>query len=239
MTTQGRALSHSASGKSPDDQTRRTRCRCRGASERRDGPAAPQRRAANAELVLRPRCPARRGGAGRGGRGAGMDLVVAELVLAVVAVVVREAAVPSSPRCGGRGGRARGRGAQLAAMRWSRWSCARPRCPACRGGGAGRRSRRWGGYSPPHGGVRAGVRRNSGGSPRAAATTSTSSTGMTAAMASAAVELEPHRRHRPSCVGCNLNSARRTQRSASNSEWQAGGVQGIFVENGAQMGERL
>jgi hypothetical protein len=53
--------------------------------------------------------------------------VVAELVLAVVAVVaalvvvvVREAAMPSSPRCGGgrraRGRGARGRGAQLAAL---------------------------------------------------------------------------------------------------------------------------
>jgi hypothetical protein len=48
----------------------------------------------------------------RRGRGAGVDLVVAELGLAVV-VVVREAAVPSSPRPARRGG---GRGAQLAAV---------------------------------------------------------------------------------------------------------------------------
>ena len=58
--------------------------------------------------------------ADRRGDGAGVDLVAAELVLAVVAVVVREAAVPSSPRWWSRW------------WRWSAWS----RCRRARGGGA-------------------------------------------------------------------------------------------------------
>ena len=67
------------------------------------------------------------------------DLVIAaHVVSAVVAVVVREAAVPSSPRwlvVPAVVALALSWSPRTSCPRWWRWSCTRPRCPA--------RPRRW------------------------------------------------------------------------------------------------